>query len=97
LNPKYFVHFSFIAVAFPQVTTGPLGQGLANAVGLALAESHLSARLRREGAPAVIDHQTFCVVSDGDLMEVRKRDAWRGRRGKKGLDDREESGGVALD
>ncbi len=48
-----------------EVTTGPLGQGLANAVGMAMAEAHLRARFGAE----VCDHFTFCIVSDGDLME----------------------------
>jgi transketolase len=51
-----------------ETTTGPLGQGLANAVGMALAEAHLAARFNREGH-AVVDHRTFAIASDGDLME----------------------------
>lgn len=51
-----------------ETTTGPLGQGLANAVGLALAEAQLAARYNRPGHVAV-DHHTFALVSDGDLME----------------------------
>ncbi|WP_266160622.1 transketolase [Dyella silvatica] len=51
-----------------EVTTGPLGQGLANAVGLAIGEAHLAARYNREGH-ALIDHHTWAIVSDGDLME----------------------------
>jgi transketolase len=51
-----------------EVTTGPLGQGLANAVGMAIGEAHLSARYNRDGH-AVIDHRTWAIVSDGDLME----------------------------
>ena len=51
-----------------EVTTGPLGQGLANAVGMAIAEAHLAARYNREGH-APIDHRTWAIVSDGDLME----------------------------
>jgi transketolase len=48
--------------------TGPLGQGIANAVGMAIAETMGSARLNVDGA-TVIDHRTFAIVSDGDLME----------------------------
>src|SRR5678816_2678250 len=51
-----------------EVTTGPLGQGLANAVGLAVAEAQLSARYNRPGH-AIIDHHTWVIASDGDLME----------------------------
>ncbi len=51
-----------------EVTTGPLGQGLANAVGMAIAEAHLAARYNREGH-AIVDHRTWALVSDGDLME----------------------------
>src|SRR6185369_14762518 len=50
------------------VTTGPLGQGLANAVGLAIGEAHLAARYNR-GGQRPIDHRTWCLASDGDLME----------------------------
>ena len=51
-----------------EVTTGPLGQGIANAVGLAIAEAQLAARYNRDGH-AVVDHRTFAIVGDGDLME----------------------------
>ena len=51
-----------------EVTTGPLGQGLANAVGMAIAEAHLAARYNRDGH-TVIDHRTWVIASDGDLME----------------------------
>ena len=51
-----------------EVTTGPLGQGMANAVGLAIAEAQLAARYNRPGHD-VIDHRTWALVSDGDLME----------------------------
>jgi len=51
-----------------EVTTGPLGQGFANAVGLAIAEAQLAARYNREGH-TVVDHHTWCIASDGDLME----------------------------
>ena len=51
-----------------ETTTGPLGQGMANAVGLAIGEAQLAARYNRQGH-TVIDHRTFALVSDGDLME----------------------------
>ena len=51
-----------------EVTTGPLGQGLGNAVGLAIAEAQLAARYNRPGH-TVIDHRTWVIASDGDLME----------------------------
>ncbi len=51
-----------------EATTGPLGQGIANAVGMAIAEAHLSARYNRPGHE-IVDHRTFTIVSDGDLME----------------------------
>ena len=50
-----------------EVTTGPLGQGLANAVGLAIAEAQLGATYNRE--QKIVDHYTFCIAGDGDLME----------------------------
>jgi len=51
-----------------EVTTGPLGQGVGNAVGLALAQAHLAATFNRPGH-AIIDHHTYFLCSDGDLME----------------------------
>ncbi len=51
-----------------ETTTGPLGQGLANGVGMAIAEAHLAARFNRPGYP-IVDHHTYVLVSDGDLME----------------------------
>lgn len=49
-------------------TTGPLGQGVGMAVGMAMAEAHLAATYNREGFP-VIDHYTYAICGDGDLME----------------------------
>ncbi len=51
-----------------ETTTGPLGQGFANGVGMALAERHLAALYNRPDH-AIIDHHTYVVCSDGDLME----------------------------
>jgi transketolase len=51
-----------------EVTTGPLGQGIANAVGLAIAEAHLAARFNRPGHP-IVDHRTFALMGDGCMME----------------------------
>ena len=51
-----------------EATTGPLGQGTANAVGMALAEAFLASYFNRPGYN-VVDHYTFALVSDGDLME----------------------------
>jgi len=51
-----------------EVTTGPLGQGFANGVGMALAATHLAARFNRPGYN-VIDHYIYAIVTDGDLME----------------------------
>ena len=51
-----------------ETTTGPLGQGFGNGVGMAIAEAHLAARYNRPGFK-VVDHHTYGIVSDGDLME----------------------------
>ena len=51
-----------------ETTTGPLGQGFANGVGMALAERLLAARFNRPGYD-IVDHFTYAIVSDGDLME----------------------------
>jgi transketolase len=51
-----------------EVTTGPLGQGFANAVGMAIAEAQLAARYNRDDH-RVVDHRTWVIASDGDLME----------------------------
>jgi transketolase len=51
-----------------EVTTGPLGQGFANGVGMAIAEAHLAAEFNRPGHE-IVDHYTYAIVTDGDLME----------------------------
>src|SRR5215467_10375926 len=51
-----------------ELTTGPLGQGFANGVGMAIAEAHLAAAYNQPGH-TIVDHRTFGIVSDGDLME----------------------------
>jgi len=57
-----------------ETTTGPLGQGFMNAVGMALAESHLAAVYNREGFD-VVNHHTYVFLSDGDLMEGASHEA----------------------
>src|SRR5512143_3476410 len=51
-----------------ETTTGPLGQGLGNSVGMAIAEAQLSAIFNRPDHP-IIDHHTYFIASDGDIME----------------------------
>ena len=51
-----------------ETTTGPLGQGFANSVGMAIAEDYLAARYNRPGHQ-IVNHYTYALVSDGDLME----------------------------
>jgi transketolase len=57
-----------------EVTTGPLGQGVGNAVGLALAERFLAERFNRPGHE-LVDHRTYAICSDGDLMEGISQEA----------------------
>jgi transketolase len=51
-----------------ETTTGPLGQGFANGVGMAIAEAYLAAHFNRPGHK-IVDHYVYAIVSDGDLME----------------------------
>ncbi len=51
-----------------ETTTGPLGQGFANAVGMAMAEQHLASFFNRDDAP-IVDHYTYMFCGDGDMME----------------------------
>ncbi len=57
-----------------EMTTGPLGQGVMTAVGMAMAEAHLAARFNRPGGK-LIDHHTYVICSDGDLMEGASHEA----------------------
>jgi transketolase len=57
-----------------EATTGPLGQGVGNAVGMAIAEAHLGAVYNRPDQP-IVDHFTYCICGDGDLMEGISQEA----------------------
>ncbi|MGC2236256.1 MAG: transketolase [Pyrinomonadaceae bacterium] len=68
LHSKTPGHPENILTAGVEITTGPLGQGFANGVGMGIAQKHLAALFNRKGFP-VIDHFIYCICSDGDLME----------------------------
>ncbi len=68
LNSKTPGHPEFGHTDGVDATTGPLGQGVAMAVGMAMAEAHLAAKFNQEGFP-VVDHYTYALVGDGCLME----------------------------
>jgi transketolase len=67
LGSKATGHPEYGIVPGIETTTGPLGQGIANAVGMAIAERMLAARFN--SGKTIIDYHTFCLVGDGDLME----------------------------
>ena len=73
---QHFRQWGYVTAGHPEydpergieMTTGPLGQGISNAVGVALAERWMAARFNRPDFP-IVDHDTYVVASDGDLME----------------------------
>jgi len=67
-NSKTPGHPENILTPGVEITTGPLGQGFANGVGMAIGGAHLAAKFNKEEFP-VIDHNIYAIVSDGDLME----------------------------
>ena len=58
-----------------ETTTGPLGQGFANGVGMAIAQRFLAERYNRPGHEEVVDHRIYAICSDGDLMEGVSQEA----------------------
>lgn len=68
LDSKTPGHPEFGHTVGVETTTGPLGQGLATAVGMAIAREQLGARFREDGSP-LFDYRTWVLASDGDLME----------------------------
>jgi len=67
-------HPEYGQTAGVETTTGPLGQGFMNGIGMAIAEAHLAARFNRPGHD-VIDHFVYAICSDGDLMEGSSHEA----------------------
>ena len=68
LHSKTPGHPENIMTAGVEITTGPLGQGFANGVGMGIAQKHLETKFNKKGFP-IIDHFIYCICSDGDLME----------------------------
>ncbi|WP_088040693.1 transketolase [Bacillus sp. EAC] len=68
LNSKTPGHPEFGHTDGVEATTGPLGQGVATAVGMAMAEAHLAAKFNKNDL-SIIDHYTYAIAGDGDLME----------------------------
>ena len=74
LNSKTPGHPEYGHTAGVDATTGPLGQGLGMAVGMAMAEAHLAAQYNKPDYP-LFDHYTYALVGDGDLMEGISQEA----------------------
>src|SRR3989441_9793095 len=70
-----------------ETTTGPLGQGIANAVGMALAERLLAAEFNRPGH-AIVDHHTYVFMGDGCMMEGLSHEACRSEERRVGKECR---------
>ena len=68
LNSKTPGHPEYKHTVGVEVTTGPLGQGIANAVGMAMAENHLASKFNKENFP-IVNHYTYALCGDGCLME----------------------------
>lgn len=67
-HPEYEPHLGI------ETTTGPLGQGFTNGVGMAMAQKHLAARFDKPGFP-IFDHKIYALVSDGEMMEGATHEA----------------------
>jgi transketolase len=91
-------HPEFRVTPGVEATTGPLGQGTANAIGMAMAERALASRYNRPGHE-IVDHRTWAIVSDGDLMEGISAEAssLAGHLGLGKLTFLYDSNGVTLD
>ena len=68
LHSKTAGHPENILTPGVEITTGPLGQGFANGVGMGIASAHLASTFNKKGFP-VVDNYIYCICSDGDLME----------------------------
>ncbi len=81
-----------------ETTTGPLGQGVSNAVGMAIAEKSLAAQFNRDGHD-IVDHYTYCFLGDGCLMEGISPEAWSlaGTRGLGKLIAFYDDNGISID
>ena len=74
LHSKTPGHPENVLTAGVELTTGPLGQGFGNGVGMAIAQTHLAAKFNRDNFP-VCEHFVYAIVSDGDLMEGVSQEA----------------------